>query len=167
MTKIEIVEKAIAGDEEAILEILKENEDTLYRTAFAYLRNEHDAIEAIQEMTYRTLKKIHTVKKPEYVNTWLVRILINICLDMKKKQEKLIYKDPIELPSSLDDGDFEIATLIEKLPKEQQELIYLKYFQNLKNKEIAQLKNIPEGTVKSRLHGILKKLRKFIRKEDI
>lgn len=167
MTRIEIVEKAIAGNEEAILEILKENEDTLYRTAFAYLRNEHDAIEAIQELTYRTLKKIHTVKKPEFINTWLVRILINICLDMKKKQEKLVYKDPIELPSSLDNRDFEIVTLIEKLPKEQQELIYLKYFQNLKNKEIAQLKNIPEGTVKSRLHGTLKKLRKFIRKEDI
>lgn len=167
MTRIEIVEKAIAGNEEAILEILKENEDTLYQTAFAYLRNEHDAIEAIQELTYRTLKKIHTVKKPEFINTWLVRILINICLDMKKKQEKLVYKDPIELPSSMDNRDFEIVTLIEKLPKEQQELIYLKYFQNLKNKEIAQLKNIPEGTVKSRLHGTLKKLRKFIRKEDI
>lgn len=167
MVRIELAKRAIAGDEEAILEILKVNEEILYRTAFAYLRNEHDAIEAIQELTYRTFKKIHTVKNPAYINTWLVRILINICLDMKKKQEKLIFKDQIELPSAPDDKQFEIANLIEQLPKDQQELIYLKYFQDLKNQEIAQLQNIPEGTVKSRLHSTLKKLRTIIGKEEI
>ncbi|MFJ8261170.1 sigma-70 family RNA polymerase sigma factor [Rummeliibacillus sp. NPDC094406] len=167
MVRIELAKSAIEGDEEAILELLKENEEIHYRTAFAYLRNEHDAIEAIQELTYRTFKKIHTVKNPAYINTWLVRILINICLDMKKKQEKLIFKEPIELPSVPDEKQFEIANLIEQLPKDQQELIYLKYFQDLKNQEIAQLQNIPEGTVKSRLHSTLKKLRTIIGKEEI
>jgi len=167
VVRIDLAKRAIAGDEEAILDLLKEQEDILYRTAFAYLRNEHDAIESMQELTYRTLKKIHTVKKPAYINTWLVRILINICLDMKKKQEKLIFKDPLEIPVASDDKQFEIADLIEQLPTDQQELIYLKYFQDLKNQEIAQLQNIPEGTVKSRLHSTLKKLRTLIGKEEI
>lgn len=52
-----MTKRAITGDEEAIVALLKVNEDKLYRIAFAYLRNEQDAIEAIQELTYRTFKK--------------------------------------------------------------------------------------------------------------
>lgn len=163
---IDLAKRAIAGDEQAILELLKLHEDTLYRTAYAYLKNEHDAIEAIQELTYRTLKKIHTVKEPTYIGTWLVRILINICLDMKKKQEKLLYNHELEIASE-DHYPFEIVDIIASLPKEQQELIYLKYFQDLKNGEIAQLKQIPEGTVKSRLHTTLRKLRVLIGREGV
>ncbi|MGG0655435.1 sigma-70 family RNA polymerase sigma factor [Rummeliibacillus pycnus] len=166
MEKIELAKRAIAGNDEAILALLKENEDSLYRIAFAYLRNEHDAIDAIQELTYRTFKKIYTVEEPAYLNTWLVRILINICLDMKKKQEKLIYNTQLEMTSASDENHFEIIDFIEKLPNDQQELIYLKYFQDLKNQEIAQIKQIPEGTVKSRLHSTLKKLRTLIGKEE-
>ncbi|WP_245890034.1 sigma-70 family RNA polymerase sigma factor [Rummeliibacillus pycnus] len=167
MVSIEMAKRAITGDEEAIVALLKVNEDKLYRIAFAYLRNEQDAIEAIQELTYRTFKKIHTVKNPAFIHTWLVRILINICLDMKKKQVKLIYKESIEISYDPDDKQLEMANLIEQLPIEQQELIYLKYFQDLKNDEIAKIKNIPEGTVKSRLHATLKRLRKLIGKEEM
>ncbi len=163
---IDLAKRAIAGDEQAILELLTRHEDMLYRTAYAYLKNEHDAIEAVQEHTYRTLKKIHTVKEPAYIATWLVRIVINICIDMKKKQEKLVYNHELELAST-DHIAFEVADIIASLPTEQQELIYLKYFQDLKNGEIAQLKQIPEGTVKSRLHTTLKKLRVLIGREEL
>ena len=163
---LDLAKQAIAGDEQALLELLKLHEDMLYRTAYAYLKNEHDAIEAVQELTYRTLKKIHTVKEPTYIGTWLVRVLINICLDMKKKQEKLLYNYEHDIPST-DDQQLEMADIIARLPVEQQELIYLKYFQDLKNGEIAQLKQIPEGTVKSRLHKALKKLRVLIGRGEV
>lgn len=164
--ELDLAKRAIAGDERALVKLLAQHEDTLYRTAYAYLKNEHDAIEAKQELTYRALKKIHTVKEPTYIATWLVRIIINICLDMKKKQEKLVYNHEIELAST-DHQPFEMADIITSLPTEQQELIYLKYFQDLKNGEIAHLKQIPEGTVKSRLHKTLKRLRVLIAKEEL
>lgn len=53
-----------------------------------------------------------------------------------------------------------IDTLLSGLSLSEQQLVYAKFFQQLKNNEIAQLQNIPEGTVKSRLHAILKKLSK-------
>ena len=60
-----------------------------------------------------------------------------------------------------------IDALLSELSLKEQQLVYAKYFQQLKNNEIAQLQNIPEGTVKSRLHAILKKLRKAAgHKED-
>ena len=164
--EIDLAKRVIAGDEQALVELLARHEDTLYRTAYAYLKNEHDAIEAVQELTYRALKKIHTVKEPTYIATWLVRIMINICLDMKKKQEKFVYNHDIDI-ASIDQQSFEMADIIASLPIEQQELIYLKYFQDMKNADIAQLKQIPEGTVKSRLHTTLKRLRVLIGKEEL
>ncbi|MCG7334477.1 sigma-70 family RNA polymerase sigma factor [Sporosarcina sp. ACRSM] len=161
--EIDLAKRAIAGDERAIVELLAQHEATLYRTAYAYLKNEHDAVEAVQELTYRALKKIHSVKEPTYIATWLVRVLINICLDMRKKQEKFIYNQEVDIASN-DHQPFEMADIIASLPKEQQELIYLKYFQDMKNRDIAQLKQIPEGTVKSRLHTTLRRLRVLIEK---
>ena len=69
--------------------------------------------------------------------------------------------------ASTDHQPFEMADIIASLPIEQQELIYLKYFQDMKNGDIAQLKQIPEGTVKSRLHTTLKRLRVLIGKEEL
>ncbi|WP_318614523.1 sigma-70 family RNA polymerase sigma factor [Sporosarcina sp. YIM B06819] len=163
---MELAKRAIAGDERALVELLAHHEDTLYRTAYAYLKNEHDAIEATQELTYRALKKIHTVKEPAYIATWLVRMMINICLDMKKKQQRFVYNHEIEI-ASIDQQPFEIADIIAGLPIEQQELVYLKYFRDLKNTDIARMKQIPEGTVKSRLHTTLKRLRVLIEKEEV
>ena len=164
--EMDLAKRAIAGDEGALVKLLARHEDTLYRTAYSYLKNEQDAVEAIQELTYRALKKVHTVKEPTYIATWLVRIIINICLDMKKKQEKFVYNNNVEIASA-DHLPFEMADIIASLPIEQQELVYLKYFRDMKNGDIAQLKQIPEGTVKSRLHTTLKRLRVLIEKEEL
>ena len=157
-----LVKCAMEGDEAAFLEVLKIYENTMYRTAYAYLKNEHDAIEAVQEATYRSLKKIHTLKEPSYVGSWLVRILLNICHDMREKSSRHVLKETIEQQGEIpNDNRFEMTEAIAKLPREQQELIFLKYFQAYKNQDIAALKNIPEGTVKSRLNTALKKLKLY------
>lgn len=157
-----LVKRAITGDEQAFLCLIQNHEQTLYRMAFAYLRNEHDAVEAVQETTYRSLKKIHTLKEAAYFGTWLVRILLNICHDMREKRLRVDLQENVEMGAhSQDHQRFEMTDMIAKLPKAQQELIFLKYFHDLQNKEIAALHNIPEGTVKSRLHTALSKLKHY------
>ncbi|MFJ8088956.1 sigma-70 family RNA polymerase sigma factor [Lysinibacillus sp. NPDC095746] len=161
-----LVKRAIAGDEDAFLHLIKQYEQTMYRMAFACLRNEHDAIEAIQEATYRSLKKIHTIKEPDYFSTWLVRILLNICHDMRERSRRLELQEDIEISDNAPNYErFEMTDIITKLPKEQQELIFLKYFQDYKNQDIARLQNVPEGTVKSRLHAALKKLKLYFKEK--
>lgn len=66
MEEHRLMKRAIAGDEQAIVMLLKHYEQGFYKIAFAYLKNEHDAVDAIQEMTYRCLKKIHTVNTKVY-----------------------------------------------------------------------------------------------------
>ena len=63
MEEVEIAKKAIKGDEQAFLQVMQLYKDTLYRTAFAFLKNEHDALEAMQEVTFRAYQKIHTVRR--------------------------------------------------------------------------------------------------------
>ena len=103
----QVARQAIKGDEQAILMILEHYEETLYRTAYAYLRNEQDALDAMQELAYRALKKMHKVKEPAYMNAWLVRVLINICLDMKKKR--------VETVSTYAEPSYEVQTNFEVL----------------------------------------------------
>lgn len=153
----QLAKRAISGDEQAILSLLEHYEETLYRTAYAYLRNEQDALDAMQELAYRAFKKIHQVKEPAYINTWLVRVLINICLDIKKK--RVDYVPDYTEPSYEQKTDFEILDMISGLSEQEQQVIFLKYVEQRTNKEIASVQNIPEGTVKSRVHHALKKLK--------
>lgn len=163
METVEIAKKAIKGDEQAFLQIMQLYKDILYRTAFAFLKNEHDAIEAMQEVTFRAYQKIHTVKEPRYVKTWLVRIMMNYCQDQMKKSKRYSSVEMLpEIGHSEDTTHLEINEAIASLTSGEQQLIFLKYFQNTKITEIAELEKIPEGTVKSRLHKALKSLRNFL-----
>lgn len=157
----ELAKRAIHGDQSALLEVLQVNEDIHYRIAFSYMKNEHDALDAIQEFTYRSLSKIHTVKNPKYLSTWLIRVLINVCHTMNKKKSRVELKETIEEGEYIHSQNLELSEAISKLPLEQQQLIYLKYYKDLKNEEIASEIKIPEGTVKSRLHAAIRKLRTF------
>lgn len=169
---IDLAKRAIAGDEQALVALLQQHEASLYRIAYSYLRSKHDALEAIQEHTYRCYRGIRKVNEPAYIETWLVRVLINICLDMKRKGQREIPSDDIEgnIPVSTDDANemsLEVMEAIEQLSLAQQELIYLKYFQDRKNADIAHTLQVPEGTIKSRLHTALNKLKLWFREEEI
>ncbi|MCZ8537462.1 sigma-70 family RNA polymerase sigma factor [Paenisporosarcina quisquiliarum] len=163
MGDLEIVKRAIAGDDESFLLVMQVNKEGLYRTAFAFLRNEHDALEAMQEVIYRAYKNMHKVKEPSYVKTWLTRIMMNYCQDQLKKKKRFTINETLN-EISIDDGtvQLELQEALKKLSEQEQQLVYMKYFQDTKIKDIAVMENIPEGTVKSRLHKILKTLRQHL-----
>lgn len=154
----QLILQAISGDELAIIALIELDEEILYRTAYAFLKNEHDALDAMQELTYKALRKMKSVKEPKYARTWLMRVLINCCHDILKKRPAISdYQiEPIEPEQNY----MAVHDMLKVLPLSEQQLIYMKYFQDMKNKDIARVTNIPEGTVKSRLHTILRKLRK-------
>lgn len=163
MSDIELAKQAIKRDEQAFLGVIHLHKDTLYRTAFAFLKNEHDAIEAVQEVTVRAYKKIHTVKEPNYLKTWLVRIMMNYCQDQLRLKKRYIASEQLkEMGTSENYTSLEIEEALAVLSDKEQRLIHLMYFQDTKIKDIAIVENIPEGTVKSRLHKALRTLRSFL-----
>ncbi|MFJ5790408.1 sigma-70 family RNA polymerase sigma factor [Lysinibacillus sp. NPDC093197] len=162
--EFEITQRAICGDHQAILSLIEMDEDILYRMSFTYMKNEQDALDVMQELVYKALKKMHTVQQHEYARTWLVRVLINCCKDHLRKRQQTVQIEEYHLFEWAIYSDIE--KLLEQLTLSEQQLVYMKYFQQLKNKEIAELNHIPEGTVKSKLHHILKKLRTFAREKE-
>ncbi|WP_235852096.1 sigma-70 family RNA polymerase sigma factor [Niallia nealsonii] len=161
MENKELARKAIAGDEEAFLTIMHAYKIDLYKTAFAYLHNEGEALEAVQEVTYRAYKNIKKVKKPAYIKTWLLRIMINYCNDVLKRKKKMIMDEAIiPLIATMDNYQtIEIQEAIATLDERSREIITLKYYHGLKIKEIAFMLDCPEGTVKTWLNKALKQLK--------
>jgi RNA polymerase sigma-70 factor (ECF subfamily) len=160
--EVEIAIKAIKRDEQAFIQLMQLHKEDLYRTAFAFLKNDHDAVEAMQEVTFRAFQKIHTVKEPKYIKTWLIRIMMNYCQDQLKKKKRFISNEVLQEAGYSVDSNMELEEAIASLTSDEQQLIFLKYFQGTKIKDIAEIKKIPEGTVKSRLHTALKSLRNFL-----
>ncbi|TYS15674.1 sigma-70 family RNA polymerase sigma factor [Rossellomorea vietnamensis] len=156
-----LVKKAKKGDDNAFYQLITFHKMQLYRIAISYFRNDHDALEAIQETTFRAYKSIGKLKKPEFFSTWLVRILLNYCHDELLKKKRIIYNDEI-LQSKEATGTgskMEIDEAIQLLDEKYRRVIILKYLEGMKIDEIAALLEHPQGTIKTWLHKGLQALR--------
>lgn len=161
LTDIEVAKKAIKGNDDAFLSLMLAHKEALFRTALAYLKNEGDALEAVQEVTFRAYEKIHTLRKPKYAKTWLIRIMMNYCRDVLHKQKRFIFDEVIMFQHGISEDYtyLEVEEALEQLSEEQRELIHMRYLHEIKIKDIAEMTFIPESTVKTRLYKALKLLR--------
>jgi len=160
-----LVLAAKQGDDEAFYMLIDENKALLYKIAFSYLKNDVDVLEAIQETTYKAYIKIQKLREPKYFKTWLIRILINHCLDEIKLRKRTVFSK-VETISETDDYKkigLEIA--VENLQPKYRNVIILKYFHDLTIKDIAEILEKPESTIKTWLSKALLDLRKYFQKD--
>jgi RNA polymerase sigma-70 factor (TIGR02954 family) len=157
-----LVKKAKKGSDEAFLELMNLHKNRLYRIAISYLTNDGDAIEAVQEVTFRAYRSIKKLKNPEYFSTWLIRIMLNYCHDESKKKKRTIPSQnlPEQVGTIYDSSTFEVEEALAKLEEPYRQVITLKYIHDLKIKEIADILESPEGTVKTWIYKGLGMLRK-------
>lgn len=162
------VKAALRGDASAFQQLVSEQKMKLYAIAFSYLKNEADALEAIQETVYRAFLKLGNLKEPRFFHTWLIRILIHYCIDEQKRKRKMLplYEIPGPLAADLAlDEKLRLKFAIDRLAPNLRHVIILKYYEDLTLADIARLLEKPEGTVKSWLNRALTELRKSFRKE--
>lgn len=157
----QLVKDAIKGDDAAFLQLFQLYKVDLYKTALSFLRNEEEALEAIQEVTYRAYKSIRSVKEASYFKTWLIRIMINYCNDQLKKKKRVILGDEIISQQGISENhvEMELKDAMLGLDNRSREILTLKYFNDMKITEIAETMQCPEGTVKTWLNKALKSLR--------
>jgi RNA polymerase sigma-70 factor (TIGR02954 family) len=157
----QLVKKAIRGDDQAFLQLLQLYKIDLYKTALSFLRNQEDGLEAVQEVTYRAYKSIRTLKEASYFKTWLIRIMINYCNDQLKKNKRIVLNDEFLKQQGMTENHdlLEITDALNSLDDRSREILSLKYFHDMKIKEIAGTLKCPEGTVKTWLNKALKALR--------
>ena len=163
--------RARKGDGEAFAEILRTYERSMYRAAYAYLKNEADALDAVQEASYRAFLNLKRLKEPGYVGTWLVRIAINCAVDIIRKRRRTDELDALpgnaaQLAYSDDAlGRIEVQELLGMLDEDEKRLIGLRYFDGYTFSEMSELERRPLGSVKSALYRALEKLRRNAKEE--
>ena len=171
---IEQVKKAKEGDVDEIGKIIMDNMQTMYRVAFSILKNEDEIYDAISNTTVIVFEKISTLRKEEFFKTWLTRILINECYKIYNQNKKIIYlencnTDTLGNMSFTDKdrlGELDTQNLIKSLGKDLKDTVTLYYLEDFSVKEISEILEIPEGTVKSRLSRARKELEKILIKNE-
>lgn len=169
MSTEELVKAAQLGDHEAFHQLVSANNKKLYSIAIAYLKDENDALEAIQEATCKAYIKLAKLKEPRYFQTWFIRILIRCCIDEQKRKKKMMPLFQITEPLAADlklDDKIRLEMAIDLLAPKLRHIIILKYYEDMTLSEIANLLEKPEGTVKTWLNKALKELRIAFRKEE-
>ncbi len=131
----------------------------LYRTAVLYLGSESAAVDAVDEAVYKGFCAYQKLRQPEFFDTWLTRILINVCNTELRRRKRELSMD--ELPETAQE-QFDALPLKEalrRLPKDLREVIVLRYFTGLTLEETARTLDIPRGTVSTRQKKALTLLR--------
>lgn len=166
-----LVRRAKKGNWEAYLELALARKDMLYYKALSLLGNEHDAADAVEEALVKGYDSIKSLQEPRYFQTWLVRILINTCVDIQRLRQKTVPLASYWEEDQEADKDPELAMDIHARVAELEEkfriLVVLRFYEDMKVEQIAQFLDIPAGTVKSRLYSALKQLRKGFVREKI
>ena len=166
----EKVEKARNGNVDEIGNLLMENMKSMYRVAFSILKTEEEISDAISNTTVIVFEKIHTLKNAEFFKTWLIRILINECNKIHRQNKKIIYLEnynQTDLVYNDKYDDFGVRQAIKKLDEDLKTMVILYYFEDFNIKEISEIQELPEGTVKSRLSRARKKLESIFLDESI
>jgi RNA polymerase sigma-70 factor, ECF subfamily len=165
--------KAIKGNDKAFYVLLYKERKKLYYIAYQYVKNADDAIEIVQETTFKAFKSIKSLKEPNYFSTWLIKILINTALDYIKKNRKAIPIEDMEqctAPTNTSheqiDTKIDLMDALDRLSDNYKTVIILRFYQDLTIKQISEVLNTPEGTIKTHLHRAIHQLKKELCKKE-
>ena len=165
----ELIELAKNGNEKAFTELFLNMKTELYSIARTRLKNETDIGDAVQETMIMVYKYIHTLKSNEFFKTWVIRILINECNRIYRRQQfkNMIFfynsdvleriSDDKSINKAIEDLDFE--NLIQKLTYKERLIFTLYYKNKYKIKEIAEILNKNENTIKTIMRRAKEKLK--------
>jgi len=157
------------GDLEADFERgLPDSSLLAFRVAFSVLRQREDAEDVAQEALSRACQKFRSLRNPERLRSWLVRVAWRLALDHRRGQIRRQRREQTAAPVSRPpDAGQESAALefrdrlwkaIEELPEKLRLVVLLAPIQGHDLSEVARLTRLPEGTVKSRLFLARKRL---------
>lgn len=129
-------------------------EKSLYHTARSILANDEDCADAMQNAILHAYEKLHTLRSEAYFKTWLTRILINECYQIiRSKKPTVSYEDYFETHTQMEaESSSEIFSAVMELEKNYRIPFVLFYVEGFSVKEISQMLDITQSTVKTRLY---------------
>jgi len=156
------------------LRLLREQEGRLYRIALAITGSDADAWDALQDAVEAAVRSLPELQGGvEAFPSWIRRIVVNRAINLVRARRRVIPVEPAAVvePDPLPPPEASIAAreiwgLMEELDAGQRQVVALRYLADLPLEEIARGLDLPLGTVKSRLHRALGRLRERLQTEE-
>lgn len=166
-----VVKRAINGDEKAYAEILARYKGPIYGLILRMVRNKEEAEDLVQEAFIKAFNALPTFNEEFAFSTWLYKIAVNNCIDFFRKKRLSTF--PLDKPILSKDGEIKrefsdsssspehrmlssersnmIDHAIYALPEKYRMVIVLRHKEDRSYEEIAEILDIPLGTVKARI----------------
>ncbi|NIM93535.1 MAG: sigma-70 family RNA polymerase sigma factor [Anaerolineales bacterium] len=177
MARMDLIKRSIAGDPNAFEMIFEQYKNLVFKTAYLMLDDYDEAEDALQEIFLKVYGALGTYNPAKGAfSTWLYRITVNHCLNQKRKlfhifkSMRVSNDQKLQVHTSIEDKLAEnqaIDQALSRLSDKLRVVIILRYFLDLSYSEIAQVLDLPLGTVKSRLNMGLKKVRDGLEEEEL
>ncbi|MCB8814328.1 RNA polymerase sigma factor [Desulfosporosinus shakirovi] len=158
----QMMKQAKMGDKEVIIELIMRQKQDYYRLAYTFMKNQDDALDVMEDMILKVYENIKRLKEDSAFYSWSKTILVNCCKNNLRRKNRVILISNIPEGSHEDvfqgkDEQLDIEKHLEKLNQKHLEVLKLRYYLDMDYESIAAVLRIPLGTVKSRIHtGLLK-----------
>lgn len=180
-----LIERAQSGDVESFEKLIKAHQAYAYNIAYRMVGNEEDAKDASQEALIKVFKSLKNFSGDSAFSTWLYRIVMNTCKDLLRKRktneisiDKGYETDEGQVQIEIEDTSSDPVTMYEEkevritiedaiddLPNNYKSVVVLREVQGLSYDEIAEIEDIPVGTVRSRINRGRRILREVLKEK--
>lgn len=172
LSEEELARKIQAGRKDLISTLVHQHSDRLFRIILHMVQSHNAAEDILQDTWVRIIRKFHQYNPSRPLSSWLTQIAINRCRDYWRRERlRSLQKRPdsLDIDKTLS-PDFHteverqvyIKKVLMTLSPKIREVVVLKFYSGLTHDEIAHVLRVPTGTVKSRLHFALNKLREHL-----
>ena len=164
MNELLLISRARGGDREAFGALVEQYRDNVYRLAYRMCGNAYDADEAAQEAFVAAWRALPNFRGDAKFSTWLYRLTTNAAIDVMRREKRHQTVGNGEMVDLADDADSPQETVerteqqeavqkaLATLSEEYREVLLLRYMEELDYAEIAEVLQLPSGTVKSRIN---------------
>ena len=162
---IAMMEEVSTMDEQAFELAVRRLQTRMYRTAVSILWNDEDAADAIQEAILRAWQKRRSLKNPEAFDVWLMRILLNECRNIQRRNRYRAL--PLETDAAVIDApDIGLQDALRRLPEKYRTPLLLHALDGYQVAEVARMLRVPESTVRGRIYQGRKQLKVLLEEAE-
>ena len=173
----DLIGRARRGDDAAWEILVRDHQEAVFRLAYLLLGDAHEAEDVAQDAFIRAFRALDSFDTTRPLRPWLLRITANLAHNHRRsvkryvamiKRTMLAEPEPVTTLGERSAQQWEAQTLweaVRRLSAREQEVVYLRYFLDLSEAEMAAALDVPPGTIKSRLHRALGRLRVVVDEE--
>lgn len=179
----QLIRECLQGRIEAFGELVRRYQDRLYNTAYRFLSNADDARDVVQETFLHAYQALDTFKGDSLFFTWLYRIAMNSAINLKRKHRATLSidwalegrdahephdPDPSSRPGyalEMAEEERSLQQALNRLSPEHRAVLIMKDMEGMKYEAMAEILEVPIGTIRSRLHRARLEMREILLKE--